>query len=707
MKKVLLVLLGLIVVVIAAAVIVPFVVPTDTYKRQIEAQVERATGRTLAIDGPLEFSLLPTVAVNVEDVRFANVEGGAEPEMARLKGLQAELKIWPLLRGVVEVDRFVLIEPQFHLEIDAQGRPNWAFATIDQTPAEQQAPPDTAGTEPEASPDEGGLGLPVTDVKLGDIRIEDGSLTFSDARSGTTERIEAINVDLDWPDLRSRLEADGSLAYKGKTVELALAVERPFELIQGGSSPVRLDTSAPDLSLTFEGAVDNAAAPGATGTVALGVTSIRDLAAWLATPIAFEGDGLKTLRIAGKLTGSPSQVAFDDATVALDAIEGQGNLAVDLTGAVPRLTGRLDLGAVDLNPYLPPEGTDGEPRAGQARTGDGQAGGETRPAAAGWSDEPIEVPPIGGAEVDFELTVDSLRVRDLKLDRSVMAVQLQGPRLSADFREFALYGGKGSGRLDIEVVDGMPTISKQFRLEGLNAGPFLIAAADFDRLEGTASADLALQTRGRSQRELIENLNGDGQADFRDGAIKGINLAAIVRDAAAALQGGAIGEERKTDFATLSGTFTIRNGILSNDDLWLQAPVLRVAGSGRLNLPQRTVDYRIEPRAAQTLEGQGGEREVAGLLVPVIVRGPWDNLSFTPDLSDVARRALEDPEALGEEVEQQIDQLGDVGDDARKAVKKGDPVKALEGLLGQGNKSGEGQSGGDSARKLLKGLFGN
>lgn len=706
MKKVLLVLLGLIVVVIAAAVIVPFVVPTDTYKRQIEAQVERATGRTLAIDGPLEFSLLPTVAVNVEDVRFANVEGGAEPAMARLKGLQAELKIWPLLRGVVEVDRFVLIEPQFHLEIDAQGRPNWVFAATDEAPA----PSDEAATEPEASSGEGGLGLPVTDVKLGDIRIEDGSLTFSDARSGTAERIEAINVDLDWPDLRSRLEADGSLAYKGKTIELALAVERPFELLQGGSSPVRIDSSAPDLSLTFDGAVDNAAAPGATGTVALDVTSIRDLAAWLATPIEFEGDGLKTLRIAGKLTGSPSQVAFDDANLALDAIEGQGNLAVDLTGAVPRLTGRLDLGAVDLNPYLPPEGTDGEPRAGQARTGDGQAGGEPRPAAAGWSDEPIEVPPIGGAEVDFELTVDSLRVRDLKLDRSVMAVQLQGARLSADFREFALYGGKGSGRLDIEVVDGMPTISKQFRLEGLNAGPFLIAAADFDRLEGTASADLALQTRGRSQRELIENLNGEGQADFRDGAMKGINLAAIVRDAAAALQGGAIGEERKTDFATLSGTFTIRNGILSNDDLWLQAPVLRVAGSGRLNLPQRTVDYRIEPRAAQTLEGQGGEREVAGLLVPVIVRGPWDALSFTPDLSDVARRALEDPEALREEVEQQIDQLGDVGDDARKAIKKGDPAKALEGLLGRGSgQSGEGgeSQGGDSARKLLKGLFGN
>ena len=60
--------------------------------------------------------------------------------------------------------------------------------------------------------------LPVSEVKLGDIRVENGSLTFSDARSGTEERIEAINVDVDLPDLRSRLQANGSLAYKGETV---------------------------------------------------------------------------------------------------------------------------------------------------------------------------------------------------------------------------------------------------------------------------------------------------------------------------------------------------------------------------------------------------------------------------------------------------------------------------------------------------------
>ena len=218
-----------------------------------------------------------------------------------------------------------------------------------------------------------------------------------------------------------------------------------------------------------------------------------------------------------------------------------------------------------------------------------------------------------------------------------------------------------------------------------------------------------MQTNGRSQRELVQNLNGQGHATFRDGAIVGINVAAMVRNVATAFQGGAE-EVRETDFAELSGSFRVNTGILTNDDLWLQAPVLRVAGSGQLNLPERTVNYRIEPEAAPTLEGQGGERHVAGLLVPVLVRGPWDNLTFAPDLESVARRALEDPEALREEVEQQIDQLGGAAEGVRDAIKKGDAEKVLEGVLGrQGageSESGQGGEGTDAARKLLKGLFG-
>ena len=70
----------------------------------------------------------------------------------------------------------------------------------------------------------------------------------------------------------------------------------------------------------------------------------------------------------------------------------------------------------------------------------------------------------------------------------------------------------------------------------------------------------------------------------------------------------------------------------------MKAPVFRISGAGTVDLPKRSLNYRIEPKVAATLEGQGG-KDAAGLMVPVIITGPWDNLSYRPDLAAVAKGA--------------------------------------------------------------------
>jgi AsmA protein len=723
MKKLFLILLVLVVLVVGAALTLPFILPTETYKAQLAERVEAATGRALAIDGPLEFALLPRVSLRANDVRFANAPGAAEPDMARLAQLQVDLEIWPLLQGTVEVARFVLVEPTIHLAVDADGRPNWQFG-------EPPAPGAGGGEGP--APEGEGTALPISDVKLGDIRLENGTVTYSDATTGVSETLQSIDLTIRMPDLRSRLLAEGDLDYQGETVELNLALDSPYELLQGGGSPVDLAIAAAPVRLGFAGLLSADGAPGASGEVDLAVGSIRDLASWLGQPLQFEGEGLRTFGVTGKLHGSAAQIALTDATIALDAIEGQGDFLVQLAGAVPKLSGQLALGAVDLNPYLPPEraadaggtaadtGTEttGASRAAEeATTGAGaEASGQVTEAAtpgeagpSAWSDEPIQLPPLGVADADFRLTADSLVVRDLEIGRSDLAVRLADGALEAELNEFALYGGQGTGRLQVTLVDGVPQIDEAFDLEGLDARPFLRDAARFEHLRGTASIEVSLTSRGDTERQLVENLDGAGRVVFRDGAIVGINVAAMVRNVASAFLDPAAGEERETDFAELSGSFTIEDGRLTNDDLWLQSPVLRVAGRGTVDLPGRTLDYRIEPKAAPTLEGQGGEKEVAGVLVPVVVRGPWDAPVFAPDLAAVARQALENPDAVLEQAEQ----LGIETKGLKKAMKKlkkkdeaGDAAKTVLEALTAGDDDGDGKSG-QAARKLLEGLFGN
>lgn len=690
MKKVFIALALLLVLLVGAIVAAPFLVPTETIKSQLTAQVESATGRKLTVDGDLDLSVLPSLAVDMGDVHFANAPGSEVADMVTLKELKIELKVLPLLSGAVEVAQFVLVEPKIHLEVDADGKPNWELGGA---PAEETA---SSGDGDAGNDTTSDGSLPITELKLGDIRIENGSLVYIDRPAGSEERVEAINMQVALADIQSPLQADGSLAYKGETVELDLDLAAPYDVIQGGTSPFGLGVKSTPVQLGFDGEINNQGAPSTGGTIDLSIPSVKGLAAWLAEPLALETEALETLTLAGKLNGSANRIAFTDAVISLDKIKGQGEVTTDLTGSTPKVSGRLDLGMVDLNPYMPPaaEGADSE---GDATPTEGEA------AATDWSDEPIELA-LGGVDLAFELTLEGLKANEVKLDRTVLALNMAGPKLTADLKEFGLYDGKGQGRLTVDAASGVPTIEKQFTLTGLQALPFLTDAAEFERLEGKADANFSLSTTGGTERQLVENLNGDGKVIFADGAIVGLNVAAMVRNVGSAFLSADANEARKTDFAELGGSFTIQNGTLTNDDLLLQAPGLRVSGAGTVDLPQKSVDYRIDPKAAATLEGQEGSTDVAGVLVPVVVTGPFDDLSFKPDLTGVIDQAIKDPKALEKQVKDQIDAIGGSSKDVKDTLKnigKDDAKKLLDNVT-KGDDDVDGSPAGNLLRGLLK-----
>jgi AsmA protein len=221
------------------------------------------------------------------------------------------------------------------------------------------------------------------------------------------------------------------------------------------------------------------------------------------------------------------------------------------------------------------------------------------------------------------------------------------------------------------VLDGsaaVPAIEASFTLGGIQVQPLLSDAAGFSRLEGGGATDIAISGRGASQRQIVGSLNGKGSFAFTDGAINGFNLAAMLRNVTTAFTAGAANE--KTDFASLKASYQITNGILKNDDLEMLAPLFRVNGAGTVDLPKRTVDYTITPKVVATAEGQGGNKDLGGVMVPVIVQGPWDKLSYRPDLEALLKQKL-------------------------------DPKKALDALTGAGGKAPV------KPKELLKGLFGN
>jgi len=276
----------------------------------------------------------------------------------------------------------------------------------------------------------------------------------------------------------------------------------------------------------------------------------------------------------------------------------------------------------------------------------------------------------------------------VKIGNSRLRVVLQDSKLTADLAEMQLYDGAGKGKLVVDGSSGKPAIAADFDLAKFQAEPFLNDLAKFDRILGTADGKLSVTASGASQRELISNLNGNGSMMFRDGAIRGINIAAVVRNVSTAALEQSFDDADKTDFAELSGTFTIDKGIVSNDDLSMIAPLVRMTGEGKVPLPQRSVDYLVKPKLVTSIEGQGAASDTAGVTVPIKVTGPWSDVSYRPDLESMLKEQVKDPSAV-------IEQLQD-----------GDGAKGLlEGLKPGGESGSDGGSGGPL--DLKKQLLGN
>ena len=93
-------------------------------------------------------------------------------------------------------------------------------------------------------------------------------------------------------------------------------------------------------------------------------------------------------------------------------------------------------------------------------------------------------------------------------------------------------------------------------------------------------------------------------------------------------------EPDQTDFAELSGTATVTNGIIRNKDLSLKSPLLRVTGEGKVGLPDESIDYLLTTKIVGSLEGQGGKalQELKGVAIPIRIGGTFGKPTWSPDL---------------------------------------------------------------------------
>tara|TARA_B100000315_G_scaffold251296_1_gene285827 strand:+ start:6354 stop:9359 length:3006 start_codon:yes stop_codon:yes gene_type:complete len=177
-KTILTIFVAVILVAVVALALILKSMDFSKYRGLIAEKVTETTGRELKIDGEfkVKLSFIPSLTVN--DVTFANASWGSRPEMAKIKRLEVQVDLLPLLSGEIKVKRFVLVEPDILLETDATGRGNWVLGIK----SKETGDDDIVSTKPKQD---------VIVPLVNEVLIKNASLTY---RDGLTQKL--INLSL-------------------------------------------------------------------------------------------------------------------------------------------------------------------------------------------------------------------------------------------------------------------------------------------------------------------------------------------------------------------------------------------------------------------------------------------------------------------------------------------------------------------------------
>ncbi len=678
--------------------------PVDFVRDQMLQQVKAHTGRDLVIAGPTSIALFPQVSVHLADVTLSEPAGMGGAPLLTAQSFAIDVPLLSLLSRQFAVKRLLLVHPTIELRTDAEGRRNWSFARVPGG-AQPVTDADARQREPAAGPiarstKGSSVAAAFDQLSLENVHISDGTLRISDERNGALKEITAINVNLSLADLTGPLQSKGSFAWNGEKVAFDGKLSPARALLGEQRGRVALALNSRLVEASYDGALSLSPAPALEGKATLKAPSVGALAEWLGGHAAADSGAVDVTATLGLEQG---RLAITDLSGVASGGTLSGTLALETERARPYLSGALrtsdlDLGRLVLRTHTAsaaPAAAPGRPaeaeRPGTAEAEPAPAGkappvagGKRRATAHGWSEAAIDLSLLRLCDADVTLVVDRLLYRELETGQSQLALALQDNVAKLTLQDTLLYGGRGRGVLTFDASGQQPATSTELTLDNVLYRPLLRDALGLEWLTGRGKITLSLSGQGQSERKIIETLKGKAELVIGDGEFAGIDVGKLLRAIEQAhFNRLEVSPEDRTPFSELAGTFHLNNGLAETNDLRLVGPHLRLSGTGSTNLVERSADYLVRLKLAETAPSEGAVIKVSSLEFPMHISGPWEKLVFKPDLKGIVN---------SEQASEAIRQIG-------KNLNTPEVREAVKGLL-----SGDGQQR-PKARELLEKLL--
>ena len=713
--------LGVAAIAVAVATFLAIAPPTDLIRDRIIAEVKHRTGRDLVIAGPTRFTVLMGLGFSATDVSLsAPPEMPGEPLLTAAK-LDVSIALLPMLVRDVKVDRLVLHRPHVNLRVDPSGRRSWDFAASTDMRSDghvrfaQAAPRKEIEKRSAAELDAFARNatIPVAPrshalhgvngVSLGDVRVIDGRVAWSDARTGARHDIERLEAKIALPDPAGPLELSGSLVHGGERFDVELTLASLRDAAAARETKARIDIKGVSLKFDYDGLLTASPKPALDGRIAIEGASAGRLLR-LASMDLPNADG-QPIALEGHIKGQQQNFTLSAAKLTLGPSTVQGRIGIDTTTARPQIQAALKVSLLDvdhLNRLAMQTAAPSVPAKPVARSAPSQTPSATprsidellergapgpavrgfaRRTGEGWSVEPISAVLLRLVDVDARLEVDRVVWQHNDIGSSQTAFTLKAGVLKANISDARMFGGRARGLITVDAQKDTLVVGANLSADGVAVLPLLTAFSDVNSLDGRGRVVIAVSAQGASERELVSTLAGRAELTVTDGAVIGWSAAEITSTLS---QGRLPNLDRnpaaRTPFTELAASLPIAMGVGRTQDIRLKSPTLEATGAGAVNIVDRNIDLTIKPKAT-------GASGLAGIEIPVRFAGNWGEVKAVPDIN----AAMKSPQA-----QEAAKKIG-------KQLQGGDVDGALRTIIGDGPKTEEKVG---KAKDAIKQLFG-
>ncbi|MFN4088354.1 MAG: AsmA family protein [Alphaproteobacteria bacterium] len=584
--------------ILAAAIYVLFFFDWNMLRGPIEARVSAATGREFAIDGDLEGEFALSPHVRMHQVRLANAEWAADPNMVEIESMDARIDLLGLLSGGLTIPLLHVRGARVTLEVDSEGRANWDM-----------------GDPPEAPDDR--TEIPVIEQLI----VENSRVLFVDHG-------RQLEFDMAVNQAAAHSQADGALPLEIEGDGVVQA--QPFTVQgRGGSILALREADAPyPIDIAIE----------------IGATTVR-LAGTLDDPFDFDrldvelhvagptpSDLAPVLQIplpttspyalTGRLRRDGASWRYEDFTGNVGESDLAGSVAVDIGGDRPQISADLvsdKLYIADLAPLI------GVPRD----IVDGAAAGSPRRILP---DAPLQHDQLRAADANVTFRGTRVLAPGLPLQQVVAEIEIEDGVLRLSPFRFDLADGSLAIYTSVYATADPVQADYDLRLSDVNLGSLL--AAFEGEATGTLHGRARFSTRGDTIRRAFATAEGGAMVAMGPGRIEGSTLALLdvgLLEALAVVL--ANGQPQPMDIRCFVASFEIKDGVMSSAGTVLDTENSVISAEGTIDLRDETLALRVsaEPKSVSLTGGR----------VPVEVAGPITDPSVQIDPTEpIVRGAL-------------------------------------------------------------------